>query len=368
MTIWTCSISAWWAVTNSEPRTLGWGIVGASTAAARHFLPALRTVAGHDHTGRAPVRAVAVTSSNRRRAHEFATHQHLPHAYDDLEAMLSRPDIQCVYIANQIQRHTDAVRIALDAGKHVLCEPPIAMDADEAEALVHRAALRGLHLWTNQFWRFDPVIRHMRQELADGTIGDLLGMSIENETLLAVEQQTWRLQPGAGILNDRTAQDVDLALFLSGRRPQQVWASSGQQLLGTHTDIAEEIAAVLQLPGRVLVRVHDVYAHPHAGAAVSVHGTYATLRATDWSDPSTPTRLVYRRRTAETPLEITPTPPYVVSLTEFMRAVRTTSPAVDARERHAQDALETLHVIEALRQSVVRGHVVRPAYDTPTTR
>ena len=355
-------------MTNSEPRTLGWGIVGAGTAAARHFLPALRTLAGHDHTGRAPVRAVAVTSNNRRRAHEFATRQHLPHAFDDLTAMLSRPDIQCVYIANQIQRHTDAVRIALDAGKHVLCEPPVAVNVDEVEALVHRAALRGLHLWTNQFWRFDPVIRHMRQELADGTIGDLLGMSIENETLLAVEQQTWRLQPGAGVLHDRTAQDVDLALFIAGRRPQHVWASSGPHLLGTHADVEEEIAAVLQLPERVLVRVHDGYANPHAGAAVSVHGTYATLRAVDWSDPGTPTHLVYRRRTAETPLDIAPTPPYVVILTEFMRAVRTASPVVDARGRHIQDALDTLHVIDALRQAIVRGHVVRPACDPPITR
>lgn len=340
---------------------LGWGIVGASTAAAGHFLPALRTLdLLSDRAGVVHGQPLAIMSNNRRRAHEFATRQHIPHAYDDLSAFLARTDIQCVYVANQMQRHAHVVSAALDAGKHLFCEPPISPDPEEAELLLQRATIRGLHLWTNQFWRYDSVIRHMRQEYEDGSIGDLIGATVSNRALLAAAQQTWRLQPGAGIVHDRTAQDIDLLLFLLGQRPQDAWAVTGQRLFGAYA-AEEELASILRLGNRVLVRTHDSYHDPHAEASVTLHGTYATLHAAGWATPGTPTSLSYHRRGETTQLDVPYATPFTVALTEFMRAVHAIPP-LNLQTRRGSDALDTLQIVAALQQAASRGNMVSIRY------
>lgn len=338
---------------------VGWGIVGASTMAARYFLPALRALADPvDRRHPVDVRTVAVYSSNRRRAQAFADQQHIPYAFDDIAPLLDRPDVHCVYIANQLQRHTAAVIAALDSGKHVFCEPLISTDPDETDLLIKRAAIRGLHLWVNHFWRYDPAVQLLRDELNNGHSGEFLALSIGNESMPAQEQLTWRLQPGAGVLWDRTAQDVDLFLYLLNHPPLEVLAAAGQQIVGAHSEVDEELAAILRIRGGALVQIRDAYFSAHATSYVTCHSTYGTWHAEGWADPSVRTILTQRRRAETYLVDLPDRSPHQAILADYMRTVQTSWPADSATASTQHDILAVVRILAALQKARIRGQSV----------
>lgn len=334
--------------------------------AARTFLPALRALADPaDRRHPVDVRAIAVYSSNHRRAQAFADQQHIPFAFDTIAPLLDRPDVHCVYIANQLQRHTDAVIAALDHGKHVFCEPLISTDPDETELLIKRAAIRGLHLWVNHFWRYDPAVQRLRDELNNGHSGELLALSIGNEAMPAQEQLTWRLQPGAGVLWDRTAQDVDLLLYLRNQTPHDVWATAGQQILGAHSEVDEELAAILRLRSGALVQIRDAYFSPHATSYVTCHSTYGTWHAEGWADPGVRTILTQRRRAETYPIDLPARSPQQAILADFMRTVQASWPADSAMASAQHDILAVVRILAALQKARNRGQPVTIKDESP---
>jgi predicted dehydrogenase len=107
------------------------GIVGASFAKAA-YLPALRHVEGAE--------VVAIASARMDSAKACADQFGVPNAYDDWRKMIDRHQLDLVCIATPTVTHAPIALMALDAGAHVLCEKPTAMDAAEAKAMLDRAA------------------------------------------------------------------------------------------------------------------------------------------------------------------------------------------------------------------------------------
>jgi predicted dehydrogenase len=145
------------------------GIIGASFAKAA-YLPALRHIEG------AQVLAVASArlESTRAAADQFA----VPHAYDDWRRMLAAHQFDLVCIATPTITHAPMVLAALDAGAHVLSEKPTAMNAAEAEAMLHRAeALGRLHMIDHEL-RFNAKRRHIKQLIDSGAVGTVRHVSI----------------------------------------------------------------------------------------------------------------------------------------------------------------------------------------------
>src|SRR5690606_18276270 len=141
----------------------------------------------------------------------------LPYAFVNLADLLAHPDIHCVYISNHPRHHAQTVLAALAAGKHVLCEPPLALSLEDAQTAARTALSRGLVLAVNYARRADPALHTLRQLLADEAIGDLLGGRISNAVMLRPALQTWRLQrAGGGAILDRTLHSADLIRYLTG--------------------------------------------------------------------------------------------------------------------------------------------------------
>jgi 1,5-anhydro-D-fructose reductase (1,5-anhydro-D-mannitol-forming) len=107
----------------------GWGLIGASTIARQYMLEAIRAQAGHD--------VVAVMSSSAERAKAFAVEHAIDASYDTLEALLADPAVQVVYVSTTNELHLPQVVAAAKAGKHVLCEKPLALSVQDALAMVH---------------------------------------------------------------------------------------------------------------------------------------------------------------------------------------------------------------------------------------
>jgi len=117
------------------------------------------------------VDVVAVSSRRLSRAEEEAHRFGVRHAFDDFAAMLALPELDAVSIATPPEAHLDLVTQALTAGKHVLCEKPFTLHAEEADSLRGLARDRGLTAMVAHEFRFASARRRAKELIADGYIG-----------------------------------------------------------------------------------------------------------------------------------------------------------------------------------------------------
>jgi len=142
---------------------LRWGIL-ATGGIAHAFTHDLRT-AGRDVT--------AVGSRRPDASQAFADEFGIAHAHASYEALVEDDDVDIVYIATPHSRHFEDAALALQAGKHVLIEKPVTLDADEATALRDIAADAGLLAMEAMWTRYLPHMVRIREIVAAGTLGEV---------------------------------------------------------------------------------------------------------------------------------------------------------------------------------------------------
>jgi predicted dehydrogenase len=141
-----------------------WGIAATGGIAAS-FAQALHETEGAE--------LVAVCSRTQDRADAFAREHGIPRAHGSYEALAEDPEVDVVYVATPHSRHcNDAIRY-LEAGKHVLCEKPLAVDQREAARMVATARANDRFLMEAIWSRFLPAYRELGRILAEGRIGEV---------------------------------------------------------------------------------------------------------------------------------------------------------------------------------------------------
>lgn len=260
-----------------DRRSLGWLIVGASAIADQFGVEAIRNQPPLPGSDSVDSWIVGIHSNQTSRAQQFALRHHIPHASDDLEALLHRETVNCVYVANHPRRHFETVRSALLAGKHVLCEPPLTLTMEEAQSLRAFAESSGLTLAVNFTHRVDPLLALVKQQIAAGEIGDVLGGVLSNTQFLEIRQRTWRLQAEVGgVLWHRTLFDIDLLHFLLEDSIQSIECREGLQIF---TDTLDESAhSLVQMThSPAIIALHDSFVIPHAPTWLQLFGTNGSL-------------------------------------------------------------------------------------------
>lgn len=146
------------------------------------------------------------------------------HAYPNLEALLADPDVDVVHVTSPNDLHHRQTMAALGAGKHVVCEKPLAMTSAESADLVAAAARTRLVNVTNFNIRFYPLNQHAHEFVGDGGIGDvrLVSGHYFQDWLLLETDWNWRLQPDRGgalrAVGDIGSHWLDLMTFVTGQR------------------------------------------------------------------------------------------------------------------------------------------------------
>ncbi len=148
----------------------------------------------------------------------------------DYRVLLADPAIDAVHICTPNKTHYPIARDALAAGKHVICEKPLAMTADEAASLVELARSAGVVHATSYNLRFYPNVAHMRRLVATGEVGEVLAVqgSYSQDWLFYDTDYNWRLEPEVGG-SSRAMADIgshwcDLLEHVAGRRITAVCA------------------------------------------------------------------------------------------------------------------------------------------------
>lgn len=162
-----------------DPRTpdpttapvLRWGVVGPGWIAQR-FVHALKA-----HTAQ---QVVAVASRSAARSTEFAATWDIPAAHTGLDGLLSDSDVDIVYISTPHVEHHACALAALDAGKHVLVEKPMGINAAQAREVFAAARSRGLFAGEAMWSKFLPKFDVIRQVLDDGVLGDVQTVVVDN--------------------------------------------------------------------------------------------------------------------------------------------------------------------------------------------
>ena len=183
------------------------------------------------------VAGVAASSVERSRA---AAESLSSTAYDSAEALIDDPNIDVVHVCAPNALHEPLAAAALSAGKHVICEKPLALDSAGAGRLVAQASKAGTVAAVPFVYRFHPVVREARARVAAGELGPLrlLHGSYLQDWLLGESDWNWRVDPAQGGAS-RTFADIgshwcDLVEFVSGHRITRVWAR-------TATPISERV-------------------------------------------------------------------------------------------------------------------------------
>ena len=176
------------------------------------------------------VQVHGVVGSSRDRATVRSRELGLPPAYESFEAMLADPRVEVVHITSPNHLHHEHASAALRAGKHVVCEKPLAMTPAQSAELLQLAEQSGRVHAVNFNLRFYPLCRHVRGLVKQGELGDirLISGHYLQDWLLLDTDWNWRLEPelGGGLraVADIGSHWMDLTTFLAGKRITSVMA------------------------------------------------------------------------------------------------------------------------------------------------
>jgi predicted dehydrogenase len=199
----------------------GIAIIGTGMIGAVHRRAAL--LAG------AEIRGVAASSPQRAR--DVAQAWNVPRAYRDIEEVIADPQVQVVHVCTPNHLHRPMAQAALEAGKHVVCEKPLATTLEDARALASLAAAGGLVATVPFVYRYHPVVREARARIADGELGPLhlIHGSYLQDWLLDPASNNWRVDPALGgasrVFADIGSHWCDLVEWVSGERFTEVSAA-----------------------------------------------------------------------------------------------------------------------------------------------
>lgn len=199
---------------------LGAAVIGSGFIGTVH-IEALRRIGVQVH---------GLLGSNPERGSERAERLGLPRAYSSLDDILADARVDVVHVTSPNHLHHPQVKQVLAAGRHVICEKPLAMTSEESAELVSLAANSGKVAAVNFNIRFYPLNQHLREFIADGGLGDvrLVSGHYFQDWLLLDTDWNWRLEPDRGgalrAVGDIGSHWLDLTSFVSGQRVTEVMA------------------------------------------------------------------------------------------------------------------------------------------------
>jgi xylose dehydrogenase (NAD/NADP) len=201
-----------------------WGVLGNANIARICVIPAIRK------SRNGTMQALASRSPHQ--AEEVVRKHEIRRVYEDYDVLLADPEIDAVYIPLPNHLHHPWTLKALRAGKHVVCEKPLARSAREAQEMAGAAAEAGLLLMEAFMYRFHPRSQRIKKLVADGSLGEprlvrsAFCYRMADGPLASGDNPRLKPDMGGGALLDVGCYGVSLARWLFGAEPVQVQAQA----------------------------------------------------------------------------------------------------------------------------------------------
>lgn len=324
-----------------------WGLIGASTIARQFMINAIRAQVGGE--------IAAVMSSSPERATAYARENGISLAVSALDALL-KSDIDAVYISTTNELHLEQALAAIKAGKHVLCEKPLALTSADARKMVAAARAAGIVLGTNHHLRNAGAHRAMRDTIAAGRIGKPIAARVFHSVYLPDNLQGWRItrpEAGGGVVLDITVHDADTLRFVLGDDPVEV--SAFTQAAGMADGGLEDGAmCIWRFKSGLIAQSHEGFTTKFAGTGFEVHGSEGSLIASDVMTQKPNGSVLLRTAKGEEQLSFDREDLYVRSVRQFHAAILGKGQPAATGE----DGVWSLTAAEAALQSASSGKAV----------
>jgi predicted dehydrogenase len=317
-----------------------WGVISTGWV-ARTFINALRESE--------EARVVAVASRDGERAAALAAEFDVPRAYGAYADLLADPEVEAVYIGLPNSLHAEWTLACARAGKHVLCEKPLATSRAEAETMFEAARDAGVWLMEAFMYRFHPQTLKVQQLIAEDAIGDVrLIRSTFSFTVADPNNVRLSAALAGGALMDVGCYPVNFARMVAGSAPEHVaavahWAPSG---------VDETLAGTLEYPGGVIAQITCSLdaSRIHSAQVIGSAGSIELDEAfTLPFDRPTRIRLRHGARGADAEeIEIAPVNHYRLEAEAFEQLVRAGHGAHGLPEMPLIETLDNLATIQAL--------------------
>ncbi len=246
-----------------------WGLIGASDIAETRVIPALR---------KNNQEVSIVVSNNQLWAETYATKNSIPRVAKSLQELLDA-DIDAVYISSTNEKHFSQAMAAIEKGKQILCEKPIATNLDEARKMVAAAKTKGVTFATNHHIRTSGSHQLVRKLIAEGKLGELVSVRINHGVSLPERLRGWRLtskDAGAGVILDIVVHDVDALRHLLGSNIVKAVGFSGSYGLGNH-EIEDTSVCTFQFENGVIATSFESFAIPFNQTNLEVFGSKGSV-------------------------------------------------------------------------------------------
>ena len=283
------------------------------------------------------VSVAAVAARDVARATRFAATHAIARVHDTFDALLADPAVDAVYLALPPVLHELWVARALSAGKHVLCEKPLATNARAAAPLVARAREAGLALHEGMHLRYLSRLHRQRELVVSGRLGALRNVSAcfrLPRVKMAANDYRLRAELGGGAALDVGCYAVSCARFVAGEEP--VVRASSARTIGPNVD--RWMRATLDFPSGATAIIECGFRGWYLPRiTVSVECQHGWIK---WNRDG----IVYEERGRRVHEPTVPDWTYQRQLAAFVRSVR----GLDSETIPAEDAVATLAVLDAM--------------------
>ena len=269
---------------------LKWGLL--STARInRRLIPAIRTAERAE--------LVAVASRSQKRAEAYAAEWDIRRVHGSYQSLLDDPDVDAIYISLPNSIHAEWTVRAAEAGKHVLCEKPLAVSVTECDRIIAAAESAGVVVIEAVMYLHHPLLQEARRLVEEGAVGRVtLVRGALSFFLDRPDDVRWKPELGGGALWDVGSYPISFVRRMAGE-PEQVF---GWQRLA-ESGVDETFAGLLRYEGGVL-GVFDCGFRTEWRSEAQVFGTEGTLTIIEPYTISAESRILLRRESDEEELRV----------------------------------------------------------------
>jgi len=329
---------------------LGWGVIGIGNIVRSTMAPAMVEEPECD--------LVAGVSRDQGRADEFARQFGAPFSYTEYDQMLANPEVEAVFIATPNAYHAEQVIAAAQAGKHILCDKPLANNVIDARRALEACSKAGVKLGINFHNRHLPWVRDVSRLIADGVIGDVRMVQVEVSSGPR-HYDNWRADPGIaglGSVHNVGVHGLDFLRVILSSDPVEVVAMF---------DVVPETGGVEMLALITMRFANGALVHYNANESlrdprndIVIYGSAGRVVGTSFTRSRSDGELAVLTDSGET---VTPYPApeaHRLSLAAFTHAV------LSDEEPNASglDGLRSAQICEAIARSVRERRVVQVIY------
>lgn len=317
-----------------------WGIMGTGRI-AHTFITALRDSAEEQ--------VVAVAGRDLDRAQAYAAQLGVPRAYGSYTELLADPEVEIVYVAVPNSLHAEWTIASARAGKHILCEKPLATNQAEAEVMFSAARDAGVLLMEAFMYRFHPQTLKFQELIRAGTIGQIQLIRADfSFTIASPNDVRLSADLAGGALMDVGCYTVNFARMATGLTSNRVsavgrWTSGG---------VDETLAGILEYPTGAIAQISCSLNASHV-QSVQVVGSNGIIELDQAFAPASdrPSQIRVRRGSRAEDvqtIEIAPANAYLLEAESFSKLIRGSHSETDLLEMPLVETLDNMATIEAL--------------------